>query len=67
MSELGANSAHFMAPPSRPGMKLSLLTQGEFACVVIAYVALLLLKSMARHRPAWSVIVKVVGGNVLRR
>jgi hypothetical protein len=43
------------------------LTQGEFACVVIAYVALLLLKSMARHKHAWSVIVKVVGGNVPRR
>ena len=43
------------------------LTQGEFACVVIAYVALLLLKSLARHKHAWSVIVKVVGGNVLRR
>ncbi|MGX7873844.1 hypothetical protein ACVDG5_014775 [Mesorhizobium sp. ORM6] len=42
-------------------------TQGEFACVVIAYVPLLLLKSMARHKHAWSVIVKVVGVNVPRR
>ncbi|WP_167531250.1 MULTISPECIES: hypothetical protein [unclassified Mesorhizobium] len=43
------------------------LAQGEFACVVTAYVALLLLKSTARHKHAWSVIVKVVGGNVPRR
>lgn len=67
MSELGASLAHFMATFSRTGMKLSLLTQGEFACVVIAYVAPLLLKSMARHKPAWSVIVKVVAGNAPRR
>ncbi|WP_189343575.1 MULTISPECIES: hypothetical protein [unclassified Mesorhizobium] len=41
--------------------------QGDLACVVIAYVALLLLKSTARHKHAWSVIVKAVGGNVPRR
>jgi hypothetical protein len=52
MSELGASLAHFRAISSRPGMKLSLLTQGEFACVVIACAALSLLKSMARHSPA---------------
>jgi hypothetical protein len=67
MSGLGASSAHFMATPSRPGVKLALLPEGEFACVAIAYAAPLLSKSMVRHRPAWSVIVKVAGGNVLRR
>jgi hypothetical protein len=52
MSELGGGAAYLMATSARPGMKLSLLTQGELACVVIAYVALLLLKSTARLRPA---------------
>jgi hypothetical protein len=40
MSELDASVAHFTATSPRSGMKLSVLTQGELACVVIAYVAL---------------------------
>jgi hypothetical protein len=67
MSQLSGSPAHLMATPLTPGITLSMLTQGEFACVVIACAAPLLLKSMVRHRPAWSVIVKVVGGNVPRR
>jgi|UPI0004BC119D hypothetical protein len=67
MSGLSASSAHFLATPIRPGTRLRLLPEGEFVCVVIAYAAPLLSKSMVRPRPAWSVIVKVADGNVLRR